>query len=246
MSGRGGPTTPFGRAEDHHGLRIGPSARLWTQISAMLSARGIRASYPDGEARMEVLRDVSLEAHGGVTAVLGPSGSGKSTLLRILAGLQAADGGTVTLNGTEFDCSRADDRAVATYVPQDFRLVPFLTVSDNIALACECRHVRTPDPAQALALVGLADMGHRRPHQLSGGQQQRVALARALAAGDSVLLVDEPTGSLDAATSRDVAAVLADVGSSGRVVLVATHDEAVMEIADRVLTLRGGLIGGAG
>lgn len=204
-------------------------------------------TYPDGDGRVIVLREVDVVAGPGVTAVVGPSGSGKSTLLRILAGLQPADHGTVRVAGESFDCRQpGDGRSPAVYIPQDFQLVPFLTVADNVELAAEVRGVTLADVRQPLALVGLDHLAERRPDQLSGGQQQRVALARALASDAPVLLADEPSGSLDADTSREISAVLGEVGRSGRTVIVATHDEAIIERADRVLHLHAGAIREAG
>lgn len=210
----------------------------------MLTARNVTLSYPDGEGRLVVLNQVLLDAKIGVTALVGPSGSGKSSLLRVLSGLQAADAGTVRIGEESFDCRDAGEgHPRAIYIPQDFQLVPFLTAEENIRLAAEIRRQPVPDVGELLALVGLAGLAGRRPGQLSGGQQQRLALARALSVSASVLMPDEPTGSLDAATSAEIAHVLHEVAWAGqRAIVVATHDEAVVQQADAVVEVHSGTV----
>lgn len=189
-----------------------------------------------------VLGGVSLDVQPGSTAVMGPSGSGKSTLLRIMAGTQAPSAGTVTLDGATVEPvswrSPGDPRIAMVF--QDYRLVPFLTVADNIALAAEARErsISSDDIEAALVRVGLApEMADRAPASLSGGEQQRVAIARALATGARVLLADEPTGALDAANSRRISDLLKGLGDDGLTVVVATHDESVSAILDRIIRL---------
>ncbi|MFT3971495.1 MAG: ABC transporter ATP-binding protein [Micropruina sp.] len=192
-----------------------------------------------------VLKDVSLEFPPGSTALMGPSGSGKSTLLRVMAGKQAPTAGMVTINGSPVERAswRSSGDARIAMVFQDYRLVPFLTVADNIALAAEARQrpISDEEIRAAMARVGLApEMADRAPTSLSGGEQQRVAIARALVTGAEVILADEPTGALDTKNSRRVSEILKSLGDEGLTVVVATHDEAVAATLDRTIRLDEG------
>jgi iron(III) transport system ATP-binding protein len=195
-----------------------------------------------------VLRGVDLAIESGtLTAILGASGSGKTTLLRILAGFERVDRGSVTMGDRVVDNGRrhlAPERRRVGYVPQEGALFPHLTVAANIAfgLSREARHGGRV--GELLDLVGLSGLAERYPHQLSGGQQQRVALARALAIKPSIVLLDEPFSSLDAAlrasVRTDVARVLHTAGATA---LLVTHDQdEALSMADRVAVLRDGVI----
>lgn len=186
----------------------------------MLVADELTVAYGD----RKILDGLSLSFSAGTTALMGPSGSGKSTLLRIISGQQAPLFGNVTFEEVPIEQTtwRSAGDARITMIFQDYRLVPFLTVSDNIALAAEVRKRAIADDeiVAALRRVGLAPaMGSRVPTSLSGGEQQRVAIARALVTGAQVLLADEPTGALDARNSRRVSGILQELGgewSDGR------------------------------
>jgi iron(III) transport system ATP-binding protein len=215
------------------------------QVSA-LSVAGVSKSY--GET--QVLRGVSLAVESGsMTAVLGASGAGKTTLLRIIAGFEAADSGTVELDGSVVDGSRLrgrvpPERRHIGYVPQDGGLFPHLTVRGNVAFGLPRRERHAGRVDELLALVGLDDLGGRYPHELSGGQQQRVAIARALAVRPSLVLLDEPFAALDAglraAVRADVLAALRSVGATG---ILVTHDQdEALSCADYVAVLRDGVI----
>jgi len=191
------------------------------------------------------LEDVNLILHPGTTAVMGPSGSGKSSLLRILAGAQKPSSGRVSIDGSPVSVaswrSASDPRV--SLIHQDYRLVPFLTVEENLRLVAELRgHQVSPSGvADALERVRLAaDMRGRLPESLSGGEQQRVAIARALVARTAVILADEPTGALDEDNTHHVAQILSELGAQpGLAVVVATHDRGVAEEMDRCLHLTG-------
>lgn len=199
-----------------------------------------------------VLADITTEIGPGSVAVTGPSGSGKSTMLRLLGGAQAPDMGSVSLDGRlvqRGSWREAAEPRVAT-VFQDHRLIDFLSVLDNLIFAAEVRGQRG-DEARAieqLHRVGLGDIDPgRSPVTLSGGQQQRVAIARALMAQASVILADEPTGALDAATTDEVTDALLEAASSGDVLLVvATHDERVSTRMATRLELRDGALAEVG
>ncbi|MBQ1021527.1 ATP-binding cassette domain-containing protein [Micromonospora sp. D93] len=190
------------------------------------------------------LIEVDIEIGSGETvALMGPSGSGKSTLLRVLGGLQKADHGTVQINGTPVRTNRgaADPRVM--FIHQDYQLIDFLTVRDNLRLVREVRGMPVEGKRieAALDLVGLAKKMGRLPGELSGGEKQRVALARALVVGASVILADEPTGALDRENSGIVADLLRGLASQQRVcVLVATHDIDIARVMDRGLILADG------
>lgn len=199
-----------------------------------------------------VLDGLSIAAPAGsLTAILGPSGSGKTTLLRVLAGFERADGGTVVLGGVVVDGGGAyvapEHRRIG-YVPQEGGLFPHLTVARNVAFGLPREHRRRGRAEELLAMVGMAEMGRRYPHQLSGGQQQRVALARALAVEPGLVLLDEPFSALDAglrsAVRSEVRAVLRAAGATA---LLVTHDQdEALSWADRVAVLRDGRVGQLG
>ena len=209
---------------------------------------GLAKSFRD----TPVLRGIDLRAEpGALTAILGASGAGKTTLLRVIAGFEAADDGTVRLDGTVVDDGRRrlpPERRRIGYVPQDGALFPHLTVRANAAFSLRRRERRGDRPDEILHLVGLDGLGHRFPHQLSGGQQQRVAIARALASRPRLVLLDEPFASLDAALRTSVRAdVLGVLRSTGTTAVLVTHDQdEALSAADYVAVMRDGLITQAG
>ncbi|AFZ71317.1 ABC transporter ATP-binding protein [Natronobacterium gregoryi] len=206
-----------------------------------------------GDRSVTALRDVSLSVRTGeVVGLKGPSGSGKSTILHAVAGLLVPTEGTVALLGTDLT-DRSDRtrtrlrRHHVGIVFQRFHLLPSLSARANVALPLVQTGVgrsnRRDRAEKLLEEVGLADRTTHLPGELSGGERQRVALARALAADPDVIVADEPTGELDTATGSDVLELLTDVGrDGGRAVLVASHDEATLSVADRVVPLRDGRV----
>jgi iron(III) transport system ATP-binding protein len=199
-------------------------------------------------ATTPVLRGVSLAVEeGSLTAILGASGAGKSTLLRVIAGFEAADGGTVSVRGTVTDGGGRrvpPERRQIGYVPQDGALFPHLTVRANAAFALPRRERRSAFVIEMLDLVGLADFGGRYPHELSGGQQQRVAIARALASRPKLVLLDEPFAALDASLRSSVRAdVLGALRATGTAGVLVTHDQdEALSAADSVAVLHDGVI----
>ncbi|HSY25757.1 MAG TPA: sulfate/molybdate ABC transporter ATP-binding protein [Polyangiaceae bacterium] len=194
------------------------------------------------------LADVSLRVtRGEILALLGPSGCGKTTLLRVLAGLEAPDGGTVTFDGVDVTRTPAAARRVGL-VFQHYALFEHMSVFDNVAFGLRVRKT-PPDRVRAragalLERVGLASLASRAPSQLSGGQRQRVALARALATEPRVLLLDEPFGALDARVRKDLRGWLREIHDEMRVTTVlVTHDrEDAFEVADRIAVMNHGRI----
>ena len=215
---------------------------------AVLVARGLGKTYRMGDVDVVALRDVDLLLRDGEFVVLlGPSGSGKSTLLNILGGLDAASTGE--LRYRNHDLGRADDPALTRYrrehvgfIFQFYNLLPSLTAYENVALITEIAENPMP-PAEALARVGLEARSAHFPAQMSGGEQQRVAIARAIAKRPDVLLCDEPTGALDAATGVRVLDVLETVNRDlGTTTLVITHNADIARMAHRSLHMADGRI----
>jgi putative ABC transport system ATP-binding protein len=214
----------------------------------VLEARGVTRTFRAGEVEIRALRGVDVAFEQGEFAVLlGPSGSGKSTLLNILGGLDSPNSGEVRYR--DHVLSGADEAALTRYrrehvgfVFQFYNLVPSLTARENVALVTDiAEHPMSPD--EALERVGLSERADHFPSQLSGGEQQRVALARALAKRPELLLCDEPTGALDAATGRRVLEALARAhGELGTTVVIITHNQAISQMADRVLTFADGRV----
>lgn len=216
----------------------------------VLSARGLTKTYTMGEVTVHALRGVNLELYAGeFVVVLGPSGSGKSTLLNILGGLDAPTTGEVHYDGGTI--SAVGERALTTYrrkrvgfVFQFYNLIPSLTALENVALVTEIADDPL-DPLEALRLVGLENRMDHFPAQLSGGEQQRVAIARAIAKRPALLLCDEPTGALDISTGILVLEALQRANrETGTLTLVITHNQAIADMAHRVLSIADGQIVG--
>jgi len=198
------------------------------------------------------LSEVTLEIPSGeLVALLGPSGSGKTTLLRIIAGLEFADRGSVRFNGRDITEHTARERQVG-FVFQHYALFRHMSVFENIAFGLRVRP-RSVRPSEAkirqkvhglLQLIQLENLAQRYPSQLSGGQRQRVALARALAVEPSVLLLDEPFGSLDAKVRQELRRWLRQLHDEIHITSVfVTHDqEEALEVADRVVVMNNGRI----
>jgi putative ABC transport system ATP-binding protein len=216
-----------------------------------IEAQGLRLTLGEGEAAVEILRGIDLTVKAGETlALLGPSGSGKSSLMSVLTGLERATAGSLTLAGANF--SAMDEDALATarrgrigIVLQAFHLLPTMTAQENVATPMELAGMADawPRAAAELEAVGL---GHRLTHypaQLSGGEQQRVAIARAIASRPALIFADEPTGNLDAATGADIIDLLfGRRGETGSTLVIITHDPALAERCERIVTLADGCI----
>ena len=203
---------------------------------------------------LTILKDASLSlARGQSLAIVGASGSGKSTLLALLAGLDRASGGEVTLFGEPL--SRLDEDARAAlrlarvgFVFQNFQLLPQLTALENVLLPLELAGHAGAEAA-ARAMLGRVGLGHRLghyPRHLSGGQQQRVALARAFVGEPALLFADEPTGSLDAASGHEVGDLLFGMNrEAGTALVLVTHDMKLAARCEQVLRIEDGVLGRA-
>jgi putative ABC transport system ATP-binding protein len=216
----------------------------------VLSGRGLTKSYQMGDVLVQALREVDFSLRQGeLVVLLGPSGSGKSTLLNILGGLDTPTSGKVAYR--DDDLSHADEteltryrRAHVGFVFQFYNLIPSLTARENVALVSDIAE-NPMKPEEALDRVGLSARMDHFPSQLSGGEQQRIAIARAIVKRPEILLCDEPTGALDAATGRLVLEVVDRVNRElGTATAVVTHNAPIAAMADRSVSLRDGRIAG--
>jgi putative ABC transport system ATP-binding protein len=222
-------------------------------VKNMIDVRDVTRSYGSGSTTTIALRDVTFAVGAGkLIALRGRSGSGKTTLLNVVGGLDAPDGGCISVAGHDVTAMSERERMrlrrqTVAYIFQSFGLLPVLSAAENIGVPLRIAGVAPKERESRvellLSIVGLADHAKQRPAELSGGQQQRVAIARALAARPSLLLADEPTGQLDRETGRQIMRLLrAVVESEGVTALVATHDPALIDLADSVLQLVDGRI----
>ena len=221
-------------------------------LGHLIEMHDITKTYTPGGEVVRALRGVSLSIESGeFVALVGPSGSGKSTLMHLIGLLDHPTAGAYLFEGE--DVSRLSRTGLALlrnrkigFVFQGFHLLPRQTAWENVTLPmvyagrpAADRRTRSVD---LLARVGLADRINHRPNELSGGQQQRVAIARSLANEPRLLLADEPTGNLDSATGIEVLAQFRALHSAAQTIVLVTHDPAVAETAERIVTLRDGLI----
>lgn len=226
---------------------------MHTTLPAIVDAKGVVYSLEVAGRPLHILKGVSLRvAPSEVVAIVGPSGSGKTSLLMLLAGLERATSGLVSVRDHDLSTMSEDDlarfrRKSLGIVFQSFHLIPSLTALDNVALALEIAAPELPlaqvrsRAAEALASVGLQHRLDHRPTALSGGEQQRVGLARAMVADPPLLLADEPTGNLDQTTGAVVVDLMFDLArKNGTAVVLITHDPALAARADRVFTMTQG------
>ena len=220
-----------------------------------VSLRNVHLTLPSRAGNVDILRGVDLDVKPGeALGIVGPSGSGKTTLLMVIAGLEKASKGDVTvagrsLNGLSEDELAAFRRDHVGIVFQSFHLIPTMTALENVAVPLEFRGARDAMDiaADRLQRVGLGHRLDHYPSQLSGGEQQRVAIARALASGAKIIIADEPTGNLDHVTGEQIIKLLFDVkNQSGTSLILVTHDRALAQRCDRMAeVLDGKIVSGA-
>ncbi len=208
--------------------------------------------YDVGPQKIYALRSVSCSIrHGEYVAVMGPSGSGKSTLMNIIGCLDTPTSGRYVLDGTAVEVMSEDDLAAVRntkigFIFQTFNLLARTTALQNVELPLVYARIpraeRRERAEQALINVGLKDRMDHQPNELSGGQRQRVAIARALVNRPSLLLADEPTGNLDSTTGREILDLFRELASSGNSIIIVTHEEDVAREAQRVITIRDGMV----
>lgn len=220
-----------------------------------IQAKGITKWFGEGEARTMAVRHVDFEAHfGEIVYIVGPSGSGKTTLLSILSGILRPNEGSVTMHGEELWTLSSDRLAEFRlrnigFVFQDYHLFPRLTTAENVAIPLILRNVdwdaAVNEARKYLDIVGLGNRADLPPVKLSGGEQQRVAIARAMVSQPDILILDEPTASLDGDTGRSILSfVKTNVLNEKRCILVVTHDARINEFSSRILSMEDGRLDG--
>lgn len=220
-------------------------------MSVILKISNLGKSYQSGGHTLTVLDGISFSVEEGSTlSIVGPSGSGKTTLLGLAAGLDRATKGSVELNGIRLDDLSEDQRASVRnqhvgFIFQNFQLLPTLTALENVMVPLELRREKNikARAQDLLQKVGLADRGHHYPAQLSGGEQQRVSMARAFINRPRILFTDEPTGNLDADTSRGIIELMFNLNrEAGTTWILVTHDIELANKTGRIIRLKGGRI----
>ena len=219
--------------------------------NSVVRAENVAKIVETAAGELVILDGISLQINAGETvAIVGASGSGKTTLLGILAGLDSATSGTVTLVDAEISAMDEEARARVRgehvgFVFQSFQLLASLTAQENVMLPAELRGdtVAFEEAREVLDKVGLADRTDHYPRQLSGGEQQRVAIARAFASNPTVLFADEPTGNLDTKTGELITDLLFELNEEfGTTLVMVTHDDKLASRCDRIIRIAGGRI----
>lgn len=213
-----------------------------------LDINNLKKSFGQGESHAEVLKGITCGVEKEEICVLmGPSGSGKSTLLNIIGGIETSDSGSISIGGEIMGNMKENQlsnyrRHHLGYVFQAYNLIPNLTVRENVEVGAYLS--KNPlDIDQLLKTLGLYEHQEKIPNQLSGGQQQRCAIGRGIIKNPNILLCDEPTGSLDYKTSKEILSLIESVNQKfGNTVILVTHNEAIRHMADRIITMRDGLI----
>jgi putative ABC transport system ATP-binding protein len=222
-----------------------------------IEANGLTKAFGEGEARTLALRGVDLTARfGEMIYIVGPSGSGKTTLLSVLSGILRPDGGSVAVDGVDIWKLSADALAEFRrnrigFVFQDYHLFPRLTAAENVAIPLILRRQAWDQSVakaeRILDVVGLRGRASLPPVKLSGGEQQRVAIARAIVSEPEILIMDEPTASLDGDTGRSVVQfVHRNLLNEQRCIIVVTHDDRIFDFATRILKMEDGRLIQAG
>ena len=213
-----------------------------------LTVKDLKKSYGSTSNKVEVLKGINFEVEKGeICVLLGPSGSGKSTLLNIIGGIDDADLGYVSIDSEKTKDMKDKEltryrRKHLGYVFQMYNLIPNLNVKENIEVGAYLSDSPL-DINELLNTLGLYEHRHKLPNQLSGGQQQRTAIGRAIVKNPDILLCDEPTGALDYHTSKEILKLIEDVNKKyGNTVIMVTHNDAIQNMADRVIKLRDGQI----
>jgi putative ABC transport system ATP-binding protein len=222
-----------------------------TQI--MIEVKSLSKSFPVGGEQLQILKDISLSVEPGeMVAISGPSGNGKSTLLNMITGIDRPTSGEVVVNGCPVHKMSENRLAVwrgdnLGIIFQFFQLLPSLSLIQNVALPMEFSgkykaSERYERAFELLKLVGLGDQANKLPGMVSGGQQQRAAIARALANDPPLIVADEPTGNLDAATAGSVFELFQGLAAQGKTILMVTHDAELASRMPRIVEIRNGLV----
>jgi putative ABC transport system ATP-binding protein len=220
--------------------------------TSAIEAINLSLTYRSGKVEVLALHNVNIKVrHGEFIAVMGPSGCGKSTLLHLIGGLLPPTSGKILLDGVDISKLTDSERTAVRrkkigYVFQRFNLLPTLSAKGNIELAKKIHgngHLSPNGVEHIIGMLGLSDKIHFRPAELSGGEQQRVAIARAIINRPSIVLADEPTGSLDSRNSRAVLQILRDLNEKlNQTIVMITHDAEAASMASRVVEMKDGQI----
>ena len=217
-------------------------------LPMFLEISGIKKHFGEGESRVDVLKGIDAQIEKGeICILLGPSGSGKSTLLNIIGGIDKPDSGYISINGER--TADMNEKALTLYrrkhlgyIFQMYNLIPNLNIKENIEVGAYLSD-NPLDVDSLLKSLGLYEHRHKLPNQLSGGQQQRTAIGRAIIKNPDILLCDEPTGALDYDTSKEILKLISDLNQQyGSTVVMVTHNDALKDMADRVIQLHDGKI----
>ncbi len=217
----------------------------------MIELKNIKKTYKSKKGvSTEALKEVNIKFNeSGLVFILGKSGSGKSTLLNILGGLDTYTSGDIIINGKSTKQFKEKDwdayrNTYIGFIFQEFNLLDDYNVEDNLRLALELQHKKITDEEilTALKMVDLDDLLKRKPNELSGGQKQRIAIARALIKNPKIILADEPTGSLDSTTSKQIFKILKEISKNKLVIVVSHDDESARKYADRIIKISDGII----
>jgi putative ABC transport system ATP-binding protein len=216
-----------------------------------IQAVGLNKWFGEGAAKTHAVKNVSFEAHlGEILYVVGPSGSGKTTMLSMISGILRPNSGTVTIEGSEIWSLGNDALAEFRlhkigFVFQDYHLFPRLTTAENVAIPLILQKRNWNEALKEaevdLEIVGLKERAQLPPVKLSGGEQQRVAIARAIVSRPDILILDEPTASLDGDTGRNIVKFVREhILSDQRCIVIVTHDSRIYEFADRIMKMEDG------
>ncbi|MBI3599822.1 MAG: ABC transporter ATP-binding protein [Nitrospinae bacterium] len=214
----------------------------------IINAEGLKKYYQRGKEIVRALDGIDMTIrHGEMVAITGPSGSGKTTLLSLLGGLTLPSEGSLIIAGT--DVGRGNEKGLASFrrntigfVFQQFYLIPTLTVAENVLLPTlfSGKKVMEIKAREILSIVGLSNRERHLPSELSGGEMQRAAIARALINSPHILLTDEPTGSLDTQTGKDIIKLFMELNREGLTVIVVTHNLEIASLCGQAIRLKDG------
>jgi len=219
-------------------------------VNEIIRMEKVNKSYYMGEESLHVLKDISLTVEkGDYLAILGPSGSGKTTLMNVLGCMDTLDSGTYQFEDMEVDkCTNKELSWIRNqkigFIFQKYNLIPQYTAIQNIIMPLLIRGMTRNEAVEKaneyIELVGLSDRIFHKPNELSGGQQQRVAIARALITEPALLLADEPTGSLDSATGKDILTLFKKLNDNGNTIIVISHNNQVAKQSKRIISILDG------
>jgi len=232
------------------------SASVQAEANQAIVATGLTKWFGEGETKVTAVDHVALVAHfGEMLFIVGPSGSGKTTLLSMISGILRPNAGKVAVKGADIWTLSNDQLAdfrlnTVGFVFQDYHLFPRLTTAENVAIPLILKQrdwdESIGEARKYLEIVGLKNRSEILPVKLSGGEQQRVAIARAIVSGPQILILEEPTASLDGDTGRSIIAfVKQQILNQDRCILIVTHDARINEYADRILHMEDGHLSAA-